>query len=160
MRPREIRKPASKMRVAFMLLVGAAALSPLSAAPADAIRTRVSGFRDLGASFKSLNDALRRGDANPAVLTQTTRRIRDISRAQYGWFPKGSGPSSGMKTGAKQQIWTDAAKFRSAQDAFAAQAQALDSIAGTGNTAALQSQARRLGAVCKACHDSFRSSDD
>ncbi len=148
------------MRMGVALLVGAAALSPLSAAPADAIRTRVAGFRDLGASFKSLNDALRKGDANPAVITQATRRIRDISRAQYGWFPRGSGPASGMKTAAKPQIWADAAKFKAAQDAFAAQAQAVDAAANSGNTAALQAQARRLGAVCKSCHDSFRSSDD
>ncbi|WP_395336748.1 cytochrome c [Novosphingobium sp. BL-8H] len=150
---------ALHLRIFAAVLVGVAALSPLSAAPVDAVRMRVAGFRDLGASFKSLNDALRRGDANPAAMAQATRRIRELSRAQYAWFPKGSGPASGTKTAARPEIWTDPAKFKSAQDAFAAQALALDTAASSADKTNIQSQARRLGATCKACHDSFRNED-
>ena len=32
---------------------------PVQAAPGDAVRSRIDGYRELGAAFKGVNDALR-----------------------------------------------------------------------------------------------------
>jgi cytochrome c556 len=76
------------------------------------------------------------------------------------WFPAGSGPQPGVKTAAKPEIWTRAADFRRAQDAFAAQAVAFQNVANGGNADAIRAAARSLGATCKGCHDQFRVPKD
>jgi cytochrome c556 len=141
-----------------MVLV--AATSPVLAAAADQIRTRVAGYRDLGAAFKAANDALRSPQPQLAVVQQSAARIRVAARNQYAWFPAGSGPQRGVKTGARVEIWARARDFRTAQDAFARQADSYQRVAAGGDIAAIRLEARRLGAACKGCHDTFRLSDD
>lgn len=159
-RRRRLLRCIRRWHLPLALAATAAGLSPLAAAPADPIRIRIAGYRELGAAFKALSDALRRGDAPPQALVQPARRIRDASRRQYGWFPRGSGPAQGIKTAARPEIWSQPAKFKSAQDAFAAQAQALERAAATGNPGMVRSEMRKLGAACKGCHDSFRVEAD
>ncbi|MCW1427796.1 c-type cytochrome [Novosphingobium sp. JCM 18896] len=148
-------KPAKLRALAVIVFAGIAA-APLLAAPADQIRTRIDGYRDLGAAFKTLNDGLRAPSPQPAVLRAATQRIRAAASHQYGWYPAGSGPRPGVKTAAKPEIWTQGPRFRQLQDGFAAQAGALERAVGGGNVAAIRTAARSLGGSCKACHDQFR----
>lgn len=144
--------------VAALALAGAAA--PLLAAPADQARSRIEGYRELGAAFKAVNDGLR-GPAPQTVLIQmSARQINNAARAQYNWFPAGSGPQPGVKTAAKPEIWAQGARFRQLQDGFAAQAAAFQRAAMSGNADAMRAGARSLGASCKACHDQFRVPKD
>ena len=140
--------------VAACALAGLAA--PLLAAPADQIRTRVAGFRELGAAFKAVNDGLRAPQPQTMLIQISARQIRSAANQQYAWFPAGSGPQAGVKTAAKPEIWAQGARFKQLQDGFAAQAAAFQQAAGTGNVAAMRTAARSLGASCKACHDQFK----
>lgn len=142
---------------ALALLVAA---SPLMGAPADAIRSRIANFRELGAAYKAVNDSLRGGEVQTVLLAQSARQIRNAARGQYAWFPAGSGPQAGVKTAAKPEIWANQAKFKSAQDAFAAAADQFQKVVASGDAAAIRTQARKLGATCKGCHDSFRTEAD
>lgn len=145
--------------IAFASLGLTALAAPLFAAPADQVRTRIGAYRDLGTQFKSINDSLRSPTPQPAVLRAAVQKIRSAATQQYNWFPAGSGPQPGIKTAAKPAIWAQAAQFRQAQNAFAAQATALERAVIGGNIAAMRSAARSLGATCKGCHDQFRSDD-
>jgi len=140
------------------LLLGAAAT--IAATPADSIRSRVAGYRALGAAFKATNDLVRAGNFVSPGLRQAAGQISAASRGQYGWFPAGSGPQSRLKTAARAEIWSRTAEFRAAQDAFARQAATFERIAASGNEAAIRSGVRQLGASCKGCHDTFRVADD
>lgn len=144
---------------AFVAVIVLALGAPVLAAPADQIRTRIAGYRDLGAAYKSVNDAMR-GDPQVATIRQAAQRIGNSARAQYAWFPAGSGPRPGVKTAAKPAIWAKSQEFRSAQDAFARQAAAFQRAARTGNIAAIRAESRKLGGTCKACHDTFRVPSD
>lgn len=143
-------------RTAIAAVAVAAIAAPLLAAPADTVRTRIAGYKELGASFKAVNDSLR-GDPNLPAIRAATAKITASSRAQYSWFPRGTGPSASLKTGAKPEIWTQARQFKAAQDAFAAQAAALQRAAAGSNVDAIKAEARKLGGTCKGCHDSFRN---
>lgn len=145
-----------KWAVLALALVGA----PVLAAPADLVRSRVEGYKELGAAFKAANDAIRSGSPTPAVLRKSAAAIVAASKRQYQWFPIGSRPQSGVKTHAKQEIWSDSKTFRDRQDAFARQAAAFQKAASSGDVSVLRSEARKLGASCKACHDQFRVEDD
>ncbi len=136
------------------------AASPLLAAPADSVRMRIAEFREIGASFKAINDAMRSPTPQTMLLQIAARQIVNSSKQIYSWFPAGSGPESGAKTRTKPEIWQQAAKFKLAQDAFGKQAMAFQRAAGMGNVAMIQAESRKLGATCKGCHDAFRTPDN
>lgn len=145
----------SYVSVAGALVIGSSALL---AVPADVVRARITGFRELGAAFKAVNDGLRGNEMQSVLIQQSARQIRTAARDQYRWFPQGSGPQPGVKTGAKPEIWSQAPRFRAAQDAFARQADVFFHAANSGTPAAIRAEARKLGGTCKSCHDSFRLS--
>jgi len=136
-------------------LIGA----PLLAAPSDVVRARIAGLRELGAAFKNANDALRGSEPQTIMIRQSAREIVSAARAQYQWFPAGTGPNPAWKTAARPEIWTQAARFRTAQDNFARAADAFQRAAMTGNADAMRSSARTLGATCKGCHDQFKNQE-
>ena len=143
-----------------VLVLGFALLAtPLLAAPQDAVTTRIAGYRALGAAYKSVNDQLRSGSPQMPVLQAAAGKIVAASKAQYGWFPQGSGPAPGVKTGAKPEIWSQAAQFKTAQGNFATQAAAFSKAVGAGNAAAIAAQSKQLGASCSGCHRTFRNDD-
>ena len=145
-------------RVIAALALGLIA-APLLAAPADVVRTRIAGLRELGAAFKNANDALRGGDPQTIIIQQSAREIRNAARNQYQWFPAGTGRNPAWKTAAKPEIWTQAAQFRTLQDNFARAADAFQRAAASGNADAMRTNARALGATCKACHDRFKAEE-
>lgn len=141
-------------RAAIAVAVTAAVAAPLLAAPADTVKARIAGFKELGGAFKSANDGLRA--SNVQQIQQAAPKIVAAARALPGWFPAGTGPSAALKTDAKPQIWTQAARFRAATTAFQTQAAAFERAAATGNLEAITAEARKLGGTCKGCHDDFR----
>ncbi len=143
-------------RTLAALVLGIVA-APLLAAPADTVRTRIAGLRELGAAFKNVNDGLRGGQAQTIMIQQSAREIRNAAQAQYQWFPAGTGANPAWKTAAKPEIWAQAARFRAAQDNFRAQADAFQRAAMSGNATAIRASARTLGASCKGCHEQFRA---
>lgn len=134
---------------------------PVIAGPADQVHVRVAGLRALGNAFKAVNDGLRGGGpVQPQQMQLYAGQILKAAHDQYGWFPAGSGPQPGVKTAAKAEIWTRAQEFRAAQDAFARQANAFSRAAASGDSTAIRTEGRKLGAACKSCHDTFRERED
>ncbi|MBC2667824.1 cytochrome c [Novosphingobium piscinae] len=141
-------------------LTAAMLAAPLVAAAPDPIASRIDTYRELGASFKAVNDGLRTDEVQPVLLAQAARHMRTVAQAQYGLFPAGSGPAPGRKTKAKAEIWRQPARFKAAQDAFAAAAAGFQQAVGSGNAETMRGAARKLGETCKGCHDSFRTRTD
>jgi cytochrome c556 len=123
---------------------------------ADAVSARISGYRETGAAFKTLNDQLKSDAPLKIMVEASVRQIVQTTHDQYLWFPAGSGPESGAKTHAKPEIWTDAADFKIAQDNFQKQAALMSQAVDSGDTMQMTTQARALGAACAACHSKFR----
>lgn len=145
-------------RMAVALAACCVLSAPALAGGVDQVRARIAGFRQLGAAYKAVNDSLRTSDL--AAVRQASGQIAGASRNLYGWFPRGSGPQPGVKTAVKPDVWTRAGEFRAAADTFARQAQAFQRVAAGGDLGAIRVEARKLGATCKGCHDSFRMPSD
>jgi len=139
-------------------LAGGLLTAPVLAGAADQVRTRVAGFRQLGAAYKAVADGLRSNDL--ARVRAASGQIGGASRTIYSWFPRGSGPRPGVKTAARAEIWSRAGDFRTAADAFTRQAQAFQRVAAGGDLNAIKAESRKLGATCKGCHDNFRVASD
>ena len=127
--------------------------------PAEIVRTRQAGLKEMGTAFKNAMDGLRGSEPQMILIQQSARTIKNDAQALRGWFPAGSGPLPGLKTAAKPEIWTKPVEFRAAQDGLARAADTFQSAAMSGNADAIRAAARGLGGACKNCHDQFRVPD-
>jgi cytochrome c556 len=128
--------------------------------PAAAIKARKTGYGEIGAAFKSVNDELRKPKPLAIVLTRATATISKTAVRIPNWFPAGSGPELGVKTAAKPDIWKKRAEFDALQRKFVTEAATLDKLAAVGDMKTVAAQAKVVGATCKACHDKFRTKED
>jgi cytochrome c556 len=132
------------------------------AAPGDSalIKSRQDKLRDMGGAFKAVDDELKKRspDWDNAILPNA-QTVQSRSSYLLTWFPKDSGPESGVKTYALPAIWQKVDDFNKLGKAVQAQAAKLNQIAATRDASALKVQAVALGKACKACHDSYRSPD-
>jgi cytochrome c556 len=138
----------------------AADISSSAATPGGkALVARQAHFKDQGAAFKAINDELRKDAPDKAAIIANTATLKSNGEALPTWFPKGSGPETGLKTAAKPEVWTDAAGFEAAANRFQVETARLADIASAGDMDALKAQVRATGGACKNCHDSYRGPD-
>lgn len=146
--------------VASAAVLGGWAVAEPGLSPQQAVAARQSNLKDLGGAFKTIRDQLRISKPNVSEIKLAAKQIKDLVDDQQHWFPKGTGPESGVETDAKPEIWTDPAGFAAAQKAFAEQAPKLLTLATAEDLAGLKSQVPLVGQTCKGCHDKYRVPQD
>jgi cytochrome c556 len=125
-------------------------------AATKAAYARHASFEKLGAAFKGLNDELRKGSPDKAVLAANAKAINAAAGALPTWFPRGSGVQARPMSEAKAEIWTDAAGFTAAASNFRTEAGKLNAVAAGGDIEAIKAQVRPTFMACKGCHEKFR----
>ena len=86
----------------YLAVLTAMVAMPLLAAPADDVKIRIAGLREMGAAFKAVNDGLRAGEPQTMLIQLSARQIVNASRAQYRWFPAGSGNADLLRAEARK----------------------------------------------------------
>ncbi len=150
------------MRRAVLLILPAVLIAGAAAAqrsdPSRIIAARQVGMKDVGKSFKAINDQIRSGSPDRAVVKASADRLSAHARSVAGWFPRGSGAAPGVKSAAKAEIWASGTTFAAQTRAFAGATAALSrAAAGSGDLAA---PARAVGQTCKGCHDRYKVAND
>lgn len=147
----------------FLILGTVAAVTAVSmpaAADTNAIvSARSDYFHGLGKSFKGLRETLRGSSPDLALVRKYTGDIATAAPKLPAQFPAGSGPQPGVKTEARAEIWSDAAKFQQTASGFNTAASALNTAAQGSDIAAIRTAADNLGQACKSCHVNFRKED-
>ena len=153
----------SSVLVLVLAACASLALSGVALAQGDAaekaVSARQAGFKQIGASFKAINDELKRGKPDMAAVAAAAGRLQGHAAQVPTWFPRGSGVESGAKTAARAEVWGDAAGFADAAANLRAQTDRLAALASAGDVAATRKQAAQVGAACKACHTKYREED-
>lgn len=141
-------------------LVLAASASAVAAADmAGVVKARQAHYKEMGRAAKGIADAVGSSSPQLPAIQAYARQIDQLAPQIPSWFPAGSGPEAGVKTGAKPDIWTRNAEFRSDAAAFAAEAHKFDQVAARGDIGAIRAEFPVLGKACKTCHESFRARD-
>ncbi|WP_051362216.1 c-type cytochrome [Solimonas soli] len=148
----------SSAAVAMALLFVAACerKPPLAPEIKQAMEARHEGFETIGDSMKKIGDTLKGGGQLDPELAAAAKKINELAPQTKTWFPAGSGPETGRKTGAKAEIWAQPEVFAEKRDAFIAAAARLAQLADANDAAGFATQAGELGQACKGCHDQFR----
>ncbi|WP_156842141.1 c-type cytochrome [Novosphingobium aquimarinum] len=120
------------------------------------IAERQANYKKMGAAMKAIKDQLA-GTPQKGAVVDAAQTLATIARKQTGLFPAGSGASSGVKTDALANIWSDRATFDGYQKDLIAQTGKLLAAANTGSISATTERYRATGKVCSACHKEFRA---
>ena len=140
---------------------GAALAADPSPAPTTpggkALVARQAHFKEQGAVFKAINDEARKDTPDKAVIAANAAKLKALAADLPTWFPKGSGPETGLPTAAKPEIWTDADGFAAAAAKLQDEATKLAAVSAGGDMDAIKAQFRAAAGACKACHDKYRT---
>jgi cytochrome c556 len=124
---------------------------------ADVIKARQDKFKDLGKQAKAIVGQLKSGTLDKAAASDEAKKIAEYAHDLPTWFPKDTGPDSGVKTLAKAEIWTKPDDFKAAAEKFQTEADKLVQVAATGDIAAVGAQFQETGKACQGCHKPFRT---
>lgn len=144
------------LSVAALLAVSGAALAIDAEA---AIKSRQDFYKDMGKNFKGLHDALKADNPSPDELKKFAAVIGGKAGKIPALFPAGTGPESGIKTGAKPEIWQKWDEFKKDAGAFDGAAEALNAAAQAGDVATVRKAWENVGEACKTCHETFRQKE-
>ena len=139
-----------------LLVCGGAAIA---ASPSDTITARQANFKAMGKGMKAVIDQLKAETPSVDAIKAGAAAIKMAAPKVAGYFPKGTGPEAGVKTGALPAIWEKGAEFKADADKLVAAANALDAAAATGDMAKIKPAFMAVGGTCKGCHETFRQKD-
>jgi cytochrome c556 len=138
-------------------IVTAAAAQNRASHAADTIRMRQANYKQMGAAMKGINDQIRGGAPAIDAIRGGSRTILRHAPNVLRWFPRGTGPESGIRTRARPEIWSDHAGFTRAGATLLVAAQRLDAAARGGDIAAIRAAVPPVARACGSCHDSYRA---
>jgi cytochrome c556 len=137
-----------ELAVAAALFAGCAG-AVVAADVQSSIKSRQAAMKAVAvASIK-----LRNPSAGLEDLKASGKTIADQTKIFAANFPKGSGAESGVKTGAKAEVFSDSKGFKAETDKAIKAASAL---ANAKDLAAAQAGAKTVLANCNECHDKYR----
>lgn len=145
---------ATAFCAAALALAGGAAVAAVNAKAV--IETREGNFKSMGKAMKAMNEGLRADAPDMSAIASNAAVIRGFAPKIATWFPKGTGPESGVKTEARAEIWTDSAGFAAAARRLEPEITKLEALARAGDVDGARAQFRMVGGACKGCHDKFK----
>jgi cytochrome c556 len=150
-----MKKPRMAHLLALLALVGACSSQAQFAKPEAAIKYRQSAFTLMGAHFGRLAEMAQGKAPFDAKVAQDNEAIfAVVSKLPWSAFTEGSDKG---ETKAKPEIWSDAAKFKEAQDKLMSETVKLNAAVKTGKLEDLKVAVGAVGGACKNCHDQFRA---
>jgi cytochrome c556 len=150
------------MRNLVLALTAAASLVAVAAAqtpartPAELIRNRQAGYKQMSDSFKVLFAQSKASEPDMAALRTHAANVARIAPLVGGWFPPGTGPETGVPTRAKAELWANAADFRQRSAALVVAARNVNAAVQAGDLNVFRTNFPSLRQACADCHDRYR----
>lgn len=153
-------RQAALLGIGLFGLAGVVLAQTPARTPAQLIQNRQAGYKQIGAAFRGVQEQVRAGEPSLPVLRQHAATLARLAPQVSGWFPRGTGPETGVRTRALPVIWSNGQAFRSASVNLVVAARQLDAAARGTDLAAIRSAAQALGRTCSGCHDQFRGPEN
>ncbi|KCZ46821.1 c-type cytochrome [Hyphomonas pacifica] len=127
--------------------------------PKEQIDARQAHLKNYGKAFKTISDQLKASDPDMTAIQTAAANLVSEAEGMETWFPKGSGPDSGVKTDALPTIWESPEEFNQLVADFQTEAAQLSEAAQTGDVEAIKVAFGETGKTCKSCHETYRADD-
>ncbi len=140
------------------LLVGLAGNAAIAAQDDEnLIKYRQSVMKGVGGHTGAIYQIVKNNNPNKSHLQAHARALHDLMGMVTAAFQQ---KTSGGKTRAKPEIWSDASGFESATRDAEAAAGAFSAAASSGNEAKIAEKLDVLLDTCKGCHREYRQKKD
>lgn len=146
-------------RYAALALAAAMLAAPSIAAAPDTIKARQDNFKAMGRSMKMIGDELRKDTPAFAAIRRETAALEKAGARVARFFPKGTGPETGVETDALPVIWQKPAEFSAAAAGLNRATKGLRAAAAGTDVAKVRAAMGATAGACKACHEKFRLDD-
>lgn len=123
--------------------------------PEDAIKYRKSAFFIMNAQFSQIGSMVQGKVPYDAKVAADSAAVVEVM-SKLPWTAFGEGTDKG-ETKARAEIWTDAAKFKDAQDKLITESAKLAAASKTGKLEDLKLAFGATAGACKNCHENFRA---
>jgi len=165
-RNRVVMRAQPSARFAKVLAVVAAlcfspwAMGQSAPRPESLIKWRQSAYQVIAWNSGRIKAALS-GQYAPLEVQAAANALAAVANSGLATlFAAGTADGKGWReTTARDEVFSDAAKFRALTEEFAREASTLARLAAAGDRATVHEQFLKVGQACKACHDKFRQTD-
>jgi cytochrome c556 len=148
-----LSKSLSLVAIAALLLLTACSETP-DTHPAQPVTKRQALFKQFTRTLEPMGMVARdRKVYNPVELKANALALEKLAAQPWGYFTP---DSNYQPTRAAPAVWTQAAEFKQAQDAFLAKVGQLVKAADGGNLEIIRTAVNDVQSTCKTCHEQFR----
>jgi cytochrome c556 len=133
---------------------------PIDPRAAEIIKARQANLKKLDAAYKAIGEEARTPNPDLLVFQAQAPVVAALAAQLHGWFPRGTGAETGLKTSAQSDIWSRPEAFKARADALVSAAAGLNVAVEGGDVAAIRAAIPAVGGACKRCHDGFRQYDE
>ncbi|MFO1361757.1 MAG: cytochrome c [Burkholderiales bacterium] len=140
--------------VALALGAGVAATALAQVKPEVLVKQRQSAMTLIGKYFGPLGGMLKGAvPFDAAVVARNAGYLEVLAKMPWDGFAEGT---KGEKSHALPAVWSDAAKFKQAQDHLQTAVASLVTVSKGGDEAKTKAAIGDVGKACGGCHDNFR----
>lgn len=124
-----------------------------------AIEQRQALFKEIKTAFEPVGDMVKKKIAYDAAVVQgSAAKLATLAPKIPDAFAVDTHAVTGVKTKARENIWTSMPDFKAKSDALVKSIEALAAAGKSGDEKALRPAFAGVGKACSACHDSYKDS--
>jgi cytochrome c556 len=142
-------------------LAGAsAALAQGSPAEQKAVEQRQALLKEIDKAFKPIGEIVKRkAPYDAAVVQDSAAKLATLAPKIPEAFKLDTHAATGIKTKARENIWTNLPDFTAKAEALVKAIESLAAAGKSGDEKALRPAFATVGKACSACHDNYKDSD-
>lgn len=153
--------PRTKLHLVSLGLATLGALAGASAALAQAeqkaIEDRQALFKEIDKAFKPVGEMVKRKQPYDAAIVQdSAAKLATLAPKIPDAFKVDTHAVEGVKTKARDNIWTNLPDFKAKADALVKSLDGLAAAGKAGDEKALRPAFAAVGKACSACHDNYK----
>ena len=141
-------------------LAASAAFADASPAEQKAIEARQNLLKDVDKAFKPIGDMVKKKVPYDAAMVQdSATKLAALAPKIPDAFSLDTHKATGIKTKARENIWTSMPDFKAKADGLVKAIDGLAAAGKTGDEKALRPAFAAVGKACSSCHDSYKDAD-
>ena len=138
-----------------------AALAQGSPAEQKAIEARQALLKEIDKAFQPVGDMVKRKAPYDAKVVQdSAAKLATLAPKIPDAFALDTHKATGIKTKARENIWTNLPDFKARADGLVKAIESLAAAGQAGDEKALRPAFATVGKACSSCHDNYKDSKD
>ncbi len=138
-----------------------AALAQANPAQQKAVEDRQALFKKIDEAFKPVGEMVKRKQPYDAKVVQdSAAKLKTLVPKIPDAFATDTHTLTGVKTKARENIWTNMPDFKQKADALLKSLDGLEAAGQAGDEKALRPAFAAVGKACSNCHDNYKNSND